>query len=406
MVLAGGIVLLSIIQYCLRHALAESRAAEAQLRANAFKYQILFQSVNDSIFMYRISSTGIPGPFLEVSDLACEQLGYSRKELLSLRPMDITTDRRLATMPKFISDIVGKKRFIFDWEHVTREGRVIPVEISYSCFNMDGRCYVISSARDIRVRKENERELEQLRDHLEQEVEKRTDRLYELNQDLELFTATVSHDLRAPLRSIHGFSRLLLEEYSQLLDDRGSQYLERVKQAAWRMDQLIDQLLVYSRLSSSEIRLKPIRLQTGLENVLANLEQEIKACNAVIHYDKHLPMVRGCNIILGQVLENLLTNSLKFIHPGSIPEIQISYEWRGNLVRLWIKDNGIGIAPEEKKKIFYVFTRLHGIESYPGTGMGLAIVQRSMEKMGGRCGVDSTQGMGSCFWIELEGAAG
>jgi signal transduction histidine kinase len=250
-------------------------------------------------------------------------------------------------------------------------------------------------------RKQAEEELKKYRDHLEELVENRTSKLEELNTELEAFAYSVSHDLRAPLRAVQGFSQALLEDYAPKLDAQGKDYARRMDDSARRMETLIQDLLEYSRLSRSEIQLKPVDLTSVVEHVLTQLGGEIKEKDALIRVDAPLPKVLGHSATLEQVVENLIANAIKFVSPGVKPKIHLWAEEGDTVVRLWVEDNGIGIAPEHHERIFRIFERLHGIETYPGTGIGLATVKKGLEKMAGTVGVESVLGKGSRFWIEL-----
>jgi signal transduction histidine kinase/ABC-type uncharacterized transport system substrate-binding protein len=250
-------------------------------------------------------------------------------------------------------------------------------------------------------RRRAEEELMKYRTHLEELVENRTRKLEEINTELESFAYSVSHDLRAPLRAMQGFSQALLEDYAPKLDAQGKDYARRMDDSARRMETLIQDLLEYSRLSRSEVKLKPVDLTSVVEHVLTQLEAEIKDKDALIRVDKPLPTVLGHNATLEQVVENLITNAIKFVPPGVKPKIHLWAEERDTVVRLWVEDNGIGIAPEHHERIFRIFERLHGIEIYPGTGIGLATVKKGLEKMAGTVGVESVPDKGSRFWIEL-----
>lgn len=244
---------------------------------------------------------------------------------------------------------------------------------------------------------------------LQERVAERTLELQEVNAELEAFSYTVSHDLRAPLRAMQGFANALIEDCAEQLDDLGQEYAQRIISAAQRMDTMIQDLLAYSRLSRAELHLRPVSLASVVSEVIDQLEGEINNAKAQITVGAKgltpLPEILSHRATLIQVISNLLTNALKFVPSGVQPQVQVWAQERPDVkgrvwVRLWVEDNGIGIKPEYQEKIFRVFERLHGQESYPGTGIGLAIVRKGMERMGGRSGVESSIAQGSRFWIE------
>jgi signal transduction histidine kinase len=236
---------------------------------------------------------------------------------------------------------------------------------------------------------------------LEERVRDRTRELQERNDDLEAFGYSISHDLRAPLRAMQGFSQIILEDYGDKLDDKGRQHAERIVVAAKRMDELIRDLLAYSRLSRAHLATAPVSLQQVVTDALTQLEAELHRTGARVQVTEPLPAVRGHQSTLSQVVANLVGNGMKFARQGMSPEVRVRAEMLNGTVRLWVEDNGIGIRPEHQQRIFNVFERLHTNDQYPGTGIGLAIVKKGMERMGGRVGVESEPDSGSRFWIEL-----
>lgn len=225
--------------------------------------------------------------------------------------------------------------------------------------------------------------------------------LQDSNSALEAFSYSVSHDLRAPLRAMQGFAKVLLEDYGNVLDETGRDCASRIVNASERMDTLVQDLLVYARLGHTTLDLTPIELDHVLIEILQQLEPEIRAKNVSVEVQQPLPKVLAHGVTITQVLINLLSNGIKFVAPGVDPKITVCADLEGKDALLWIKDNGIGIQPEDRTRIFRVFERLNGADIYPGTGLGLAIVRKGIERMGGQVGLDSKPGEGSHFWIRL-----
>ena len=221
------------------------------------------------------------------------------------------------------------------------------------------------------------------------------------NQELDAFSYSISHDLRAPLRAMQGFSEALLEDYGERLDATGHDYAKRIVGAARQMDTLIQDLLAYSRLVRAEVSLDTVSLETVVHEACGALELEIKDRGGEIEVERPLGRVRAHRAVLGQIVTNLLTNAVKFTRPDTPPRVRVRSECAAGRVRLWVEDNGIGIDPQHRERIFRAFERLHGAQQYPGTGIGLAIVQKGATRLGGQAGVESEPGAGSRFWVEL-----
>ncbi|MGZ8939984.1 MAG: hybrid sensor histidine kinase/response regulator [Limisphaerales bacterium] len=221
------------------------------------------------------------------------------------------------------------------------------------------------------------------------------------NLELESFCYTIAHDLRAPLRAMEGLTALLLEEYTEKLDSSARDYGMRIRTAAARMDQMIQELLAYSRLSLLSIEAQPVRLSRAIKDALSQLTWDLEQRNAHVVVEESGHCVLGNYVILVQVLVNLVSNALKFVQEGKTPQIKIHDELRDGKVRVWVEDNGIGIAQEHRDRIFRIFERLHGRDNYAGTGVGLAIVHKSIQRMNGQVGLESDVGKGSRFWFEL-----
>jgi PAS domain S-box-containing protein len=236
---------------------------------------------------------------------------------------------------------------------------------------------------------------------LRMRIAERTAELEEINAELESFCFSVSHDLRAPLRAIQGFAHALLQDCAKGLDVTGRDYARRVVRAAGRMDNLIQDLLEYSRLTRAKLKLVPIRLAPLVAEVLFQLESEIHERGAEVSVQAPLPEVISHHGTLLQVVMNLISNAIKFVDEGVKPKVRVWVQELRTSVRLYVEDNGIGIPHEQHDRIFKIFERLHGIETYPGTGVGLAIVRKGTERLGGQVGLKSSPGHGSLFWIDL-----
>lgn len=239
------------------------------------------------------------------------------------------------------------------------------------------------------------------RDELEGLVAERTAKLKESIAHLEAFSYTVSHDMRAPLRGMEGFSQALLEDYGDKLDETGRDYLRRIILSAQKMDLLIEHVLSYSRVATGKVSLEPVDLKQVIAEVVSTCPE--LSCDKVnLTISLNPSMVTAAYPMLLQIFSNLLSNAAKFVPPGIRPEIHVTSVPDGAMVKIIVRDNGIGIHPEHHQRIFDIFSRLHSEHEYEGTGIGLAIVKKAVQMLGGEIGLDSTFGQGCEFWFTLK----
>jgi two-component system sensor histidine kinase/response regulator len=254
--------------------------------------------------------------------------------------------------------------------------------------------------QDVAARKEAEEQVCRLNSELEQ----RLAALTEVNRELEAFNYSIAHDFRGPLRSMSGFASALIEEEGEKLSSLGLDYARRINRSAKYMDNLLLDMLAYSRLVQSEMPPIPVRLEDPINELLGILEVEMRERGVQLELASPLGMVYAHPPTLKQIVSNLIGNSLKFTVPDRPPRVRIFTTRRQALLRLWIEDNGIGIDPQYHEKVFGLFQRLHDSQKYPGTGVGLALVRKGAERMGGAAGLESRLGEGSRFWVDLPAA--
>jgi PAS domain S-box-containing protein len=252
---------------------------------------------------------------------------------------------------------------------------------------------VWGTQRDITDRKLMELTLEQI-------VAERTEKLQEMIAELEGFSYSITHDLRAPLRAVQGFAQILQGQARNRLTDTELGHLDRISSAAQRMDTLIRDVLEYGRIVKADLVLKPINLDAQINDIVRS-HPPFDSPGAHIEIVHPLLPVLGDEAAITQIVSNLLGNALKFVAPGKRPEVRIRTEPRGDRVRLWFEDNGVGIPEPSRGRIFELFQRGHGVE-YEGTGLGLAIVRKAAQRIQGTVGLESELGHGSRFWVELQ----
>ena len=259
---------------------------------------------------------------------------------------------------------------------------------------------VVMVVHDATEMRHTQKELRAYSLDLEKKVADRTTTLQQTVTELEAFSYTVSHDLRSPLRAMQGFSEAVLEDYGDKIDARGKNYLERIKNAAERLDRLIQDLLSYTRISRQDLPMEALDLNKLVHDIIENYPH-LNSPAAEITVEGTFPKVFGREAPLTQVLSNLLGNAVRFTKPNTVPIVRIWGEEKGDRFRLWIEDDGIGIAPEYQERIFQMFVQVNEPGRYGGTGVGLAIVKKAVQTMRGTVGVESEPGAGSKFWVEL-----
>ena len=240
---------------------------------------------------------------------------------------------------------------------------------------------------------ERTKELREYQKNLEEMVEKRT-------EEVKFLSHRLAHDLKAPLRSIKTFASLFMSEYGNNIPEEGRDMIRRIENASKRMERMMEKLMDYGKMEERYIRKKRINMKSLLSEILEEMRDEIMKRNAEIVIES-LPSVYGDREILKEVMQNLISNAIKFVPSERKPKVRIYGRKLDGRARIYVEDNGIGIPKAKQKEIFDLFTRLHGREEYEGTGIGLAIVKKGVEKMNGRVGVKSEEKKGSTFWIEL-----
>jgi PAS domain S-box-containing protein len=380
-----------------RRAEEDLRASETRLQASEARLRLMTEQAPVALWTtdreLRLTSTS-GGLLLDLGVRVMDVLGLKVAEICTRLEIDDVPDRAAARALSgetvdFESKLCGRALAIRAEPLRNPQGEIVGV---------------VGVVFDVTDRKRAEDEAHQLNSELERRVQERTIELEEALREMNAFSYTIAHDLRSPLRTIASGTDIILEE-SENLGEEAREWGRRINEEATRMDELVSGLLDYSRLSRQEIRLEPVEWEHVVSSALAQLDRDIREKGAQVVVERPLPRVQGHTLTLIQALANLLSNAIKFVARGVAPQVRIRAERPApGRVRLWVEDNGIGIAPEHRDRIFGVFERLHRRENYPGTGIGLAIVKRVVDRMGGRVGVESEPGRGSRFYLDLQEA--
>ena len=333
-----------------------------------------------------------------------EFTGYSRSEFIEKtnwgRPPHGTTEKDIQSDKQLFSE-PGKQSY--EKEILSKDGIKREVIINKSTFtNSRGEVTgLIGVLSDITERKKAEMETQQLNQELEIRVQRRTALLEAANKELETFAYSVSHDLRAPLRAIHGFAEIIARRYRDDLNEEGRHYFDNILNAGMQMSHLIDDLLRYSRLGRKAVKQEQVDLQDLLSKILNHFQARIDENHVDLQIQSHLPVIPGDGTLLNVIFTNLIDNALTYFREGVPPKIEIGSKFEEDSIILFVADNGIGVDPKYHEKIFEIFQRLHSQSKYPGTGIGLGLVARSAALLGGRAWIESVPEQGSTFYVSL-----
>jgi len=368
------------------------RIQTANLQSSEEKYKTLFYKSPLPKWIYDQDTLR----FLEVNDAAIQHYGYSQEEFQGMSILDIRPAEDKALVLKDIEEVRHNSDSYSEgnWRHVRRNGEIIYVEITAHPIQFEGKKARMVVVNDVTEKRRHEQVLKRLNEDLK----KRATELASSNAELERFAYIASHDLQEPLRMVSSFLQLLQKRYDGQLDEKAHQYIHYAVDGSERMKTLILDLLEYSRVGSKE-DFGPVDMSQVMGEVGDIFRDKIIATRARIEIS-HLPMVRGDKVQLTQLMQNLVGNALKY-HGDSPPVVKV---WGKEIPGYWqfsVQDNGIGIDPSFFDKIFIIFQRLHNKSTYSGTGIGLAICKKIVERHGGRIWVESTLNQGSTFSFTL-----
>jgi PAS domain S-box-containing protein len=394
-----------VIQCNIRDITARNEA-KAALRQSKERFQFMAESLSQKIFTAKpngdvgyfnqqwVDFTGLPFEQIKVSGWTQFIHPDDLEENVRQWKHSIQTGEPFQSEPR-----LRRKDGVYRW-HLTQ---------AHAMHDPEGKVLMwIGSNTDIDDQKRAMEELREAKEklshqaaELERQVEERTASLLGAVGELQAFSYTMAHDMRAPLRAMQGFAQTILESHADKLDATGINYLGRITRSAIRLDRLVQDVLSYTKILETEAPNEPINVDQLVRDIIETYP-DWQPPKAEIEIQGELPKVLGNEAFLTQCISNLLGNAVKFVAPGTRPRVRIYPESLNSQVRIWFADNGIGVAPANHARLFRMFERIHAAHEFEGTGIGLAIVRKAVERMGGRAGLESVLGQGSKFWIQLE----
>jgi len=368
--------------------ITKQRHAELALSASEALYRQTFELATAGI-----AHVDLSGRFMKVNRRLCEILGYGEQELIGRPVKEIShpEDRNLTDSQRMRVRSGEKPSVRFEKRYLRKSGAIVWVDLSVAlaCDASGVPQYEIALFDDITERKKAEAALREAHEELKRS-----------NAELEQFAYVASHDLQEPLRMVSSYTQLLMRRYGDKLDGDAREFTAFIVDGATRMKQLIEDLLAYSRVGTRDKNFKPVDAGSSLGRALTNLRAAIQDSGATVTHDP-LPTIPCDEVQLAQLFQNLIGNALKFRKPDAAPAVHVGAADQGAEWEFMVRDNGIGIEPQYFERIFMVFQRLHDKGEYPGTGIGLAIVKKVVERHGGRIWVQSQPGAGTTFHFTM-----
>lgn len=375
--------------------ITETVLADQKAKESEFKYRQIVETAQEGIWMIdEHNRTSFANARM------AEMLECTPEEILQSTLLDFVDPE---TREEVESNVAKRKQGVreqHDFQFTTRKGKKIWTLVETNPILLDGEYKgALAMVTDITARKQAEQEIKALNEDLERKIEERTQALIQSNKELEAFSYSVSHDLRAPLRAIHGYARIMEEDYAPQLDDEGLRLLGVIQHNATQMGILIDDLLAFSRLGRKALDKSWIDMKPMAYEVFEELRQS--ANTQATFTIENFPPLFGDIALIKQVLLNLIGNALKYSSRKEHPIIRLSSNTQGGETVYAIADNGAGFDMKYGDKLFGVFQRLHAAEDFPGTGVGLAIVQRIIQKHGGRIWATGKVDEGATFYFAI-----
>jgi len=381
--------------------ITERKQNENALKENEEKFRTIFEESNDAIYLMDGDT------FIDCNEQAVKMFECAdRNEMINHKPMEFSPSvqpdgsESVPSALEHINEALAGRQQRFYWKHRKKNGQDFDAEVSLNAVFLKGKKFLQAIVKDITFRMEAEKEIKQINESLEQKIKERTAELEEAYKELESFSYSVSHDLRAPLRHISGFSDITRKNLSSGNIEKASNSLKKVEEATEKMEKLIDGLLKLSRTGRVELNMTEL----NMNGIIADVIDEYKDCpeyNAAEWHIRELPSVYADRTLMTSVWENLIDNALKYTGKNDDPKIEIGCNNSADRCEFYIKDNGVGFDPEFTNKLFGVFQRLHLDKEFRGTGIGLATVKRIIDRHGGTVRAEGETNKGATFYFTL-----
>ncbi len=354
-----------------------------ELRESEKRFRLFVENSKDAFYLHRRN-----GKIIDANKHACEILGYTLEELLTLSIQDIDQEINLDRHIERWEQMVPGAPITLEGIHRRKDGTTFPVEVRLVWFESGGEQFMLGLVRDITERK-----------LMEETLRERSESLERSNKELEQFAYVASHDLQEPLRMVASYTQLLSKRYKGKLDSDADDFINYAVDGANRMQMLINDLLHYSRVGTRGKDFVMTEFNAVLEKTLIDLKKAVEENSAKVVIDP-LPSLMADGGQIGQLFQNLISNAIKF-RGNEPPQIQVSSEKNKDKWIFSVRDNGIGVDPEYSSRIFEIFQRLHSKEDYPGSGIGLAICKKIVERHGGNIWVESEPAKGTTFYFTI-----
>lgn len=396
---AGGLVILlfALLSLMLARSIAQRRASESSLATSESLFRAMIEAAPDAIIM-----TDPKGTITLMNEQAMVMFDYDQDELIGQKVEVLippaAAERHVRHREGYVQDAQSRPMGMgLSLSARRKDGRQLPVEISLSPIHSPSGQLIFCAIRDATERRATERKIRQLNEGLARQ----NTELQAVNGELEAFSYSVSHDLRAPLRAIDGFSKILQTSLEGKLDVQEADYFNRIRKAAQNMSTLIDDLLMLARVTRADVKLASVNLSRVASSAIERLREGQPDRQIEVHIEPDIK-VQADPALLGVAMDNLLGNAFKFTAGTAHPRIEVGRAESEDGDVIFVRDNGVGFDMSYAEKLFIPFQRLHSARDFPGTGIGLASISRVMNKLGGRVWAESAVGQGATFYLQFK----